>query len=275
MADSLTERRAIELNATEMADVVTRCFEGYIMPFRLDAPTFERRFRPEGLDSQASILLFDGDAPAGVCLIARQGWTSRVAAMAIAPDFRSQGVGKRLMQRVIQEAKDRKDRRLVLEVIEQNPPAIGLYESVGFAKTRRLVGYRRGAQSGSPFELREIDPAEVVRLQSVECSTDLPWDFRPETLTLKTNTVGISLDDQAYALITETPERVVLWSVFARRDHRQAGRGRTIVEAIAARNPGASLMTPVALPDDHFSEFFAALGFEHHPISQFEMELKF
>jgi len=246
------------------------------MPFVIDGPGFERRFRPEGLDTQASIVLMSGDQPAGVCLIARQGWTSRVAAMAIAPDFRAQGIGKQLMNLVIDESKARNDRRMVLEVIEQNPPAIGLYESVGMSKTRRLVGYRREPSPGLMSSLSEIDPSEVIRSQVSECDADLPWDFKPETLALKVNTVGFSLESKAFTLVSEAPnDRVIIWTLFVRKACRLQGLGTRLVEGLAAKYPDKALVMPVALPDDLAPEFFSKTGFVPPAISQFEMAISF
>ncbi|MEI7984725.1 MAG: GNAT family N-acetyltransferase [Armatimonadota bacterium] len=272
---NLTEHRAIEFTASQLAEAVTTCFEGYIMPFIIDAPAFERRFRPEGLDSQASIILKNGENPAAVCLIARQGWTSRVAAMAIAPAFRRQGVGQHLMNLVIEESRKRNDHRLVLEVIEQNPPAIGLYESVGLTKIRRLVGYRREPSQGTMTKVEIIDPSIVIRQQVIECDHDLPWDYRPETLSLKgTPMKGVTLDSEAFALITDTiPERIIIWSIFTKRANRNSGKAKKLVEAIAAMYPEKALVTPIALPDDHAPEFLRAAGFKEVDISQFEMAI--
>lgn len=275
VATGLLEKRAIEFTPTQLAEAVTECFKGYIQTFILDAEGFERRFRPEGLDTEASIILMDGDSPAAICLIARQGWTCRVAAMAIAPDFRGQGVGKSLMRKVIDEARDRGDHRIVLEVIEQNPPAIGLYESVGLKITRRLVGYRRSPMPSVAADLKEIDPLTVVRHMFTECDANLPWDFKPETLIGKSPpTLGLTIDERSFALVTNTPgERVIIWSLFTDRAYRNAGCARQLLEAIAARFTGKALVTPVALPDDLAPEFFASTGFQVNEISQYEMAL--
>lgn len=272
---NLTEHRAIEFTAEQLAETITTCFEGYIMPFVIDGMGFERRFRPEGLDSLSSVILKDGDASAAVCLIARQGWTSRVAAMAIAPAYRRQGVGQHLMNLVIDEARVRGDHRLVLEVIEQNPPAIGLYESVGLSITRRLAGYRREPSTGISAPIEFIDPSIVLREQVLECDPNLPWDFRPETLCHKgAPTKGISLEGKAFALVTDTmPERVIIWSLFTKGEYRLTGHGTQLVEAIAAQYPDKALVTPVALPDKHAPEFLASTGFKEVKISQFEMAI--
>jgi ribosomal protein S18 acetylase RimI-like enzyme len=271
----LSEHRAIEFTPAQLADAMNVCFEGYIMTFTLDAATFERRFRPEGLDTISSVIMKSGDDFAAICLIARQGWTSRVAAMAIAPNFRRMGVGQRLMQKVISEARERGDKRMVLEVIEQNPPAIALYESVGMSKIHRLAGYRREPSEGLAADLVRVDPSVVIRAQVMECPADLPWDFKAETLTLKMGILkGFSLGDEAFALISDPPgQRVIIWSLFTRKGSRRSGFGRRMVEALAALYPDAALVTSVALPDDYCPEFLSALGFAEVSISQFEMAI--
>ena len=275
ISPELNEHRAIEFTPAQLAEAITHCFEGYVMTFVLDALGFERRFRPEGLDSQSSVILKKGDEFAAICLIARQGWTTRVAAMAIAPNFRRQGVGQHLMNLVIGEAKARGDKKLVLEVIEQNPPAIKLYESVGLSITRRLAGYRREPSPGVSFVLKEVDPSEVIRRQVVECEPGLPWDYKPETLATKGVTLtGYSLEGRAFALVTNTPgERIIIWSLFTNRTERRNGLGKQLVEAIAAPYPEKALVTPVALPDTHAPEFLTAAGFSEVAISQYEMAI--
>ncbi len=272
----LSEHRAIEFTPAQLADAMNVCFEGYVMTFTLDAAAFERRFRSEGLDTISSVILKSGDAFAAICLIARQGWTSRVAAMAIAPSFRRQGVGQRLMNKVIDEARSRGDKHMVLEVIEQNPPAIALYEGVGMCKTRRLAGYRREPSVGLAADLVRIDPSAVIRAQAAECPSDLPWDFKAETLTLKVGFLkGFSLGDEAFALISDPPgQRVIIWTLFTRKGSRRSGHGRKLVEALAALYPDRALVTSVTLPDDYCPEFLTALGFAEVSISQFEMALE-
>ncbi len=47
--------------------------------------------------------------------------------MAIAPGARGQGIGLWCMDRLVDEARARGERSMVLEVIEQNDPAVRLY----------------------------------------------------------------------------------------------------------------------------------------------------
>jgi ribosomal protein S18 acetylase RimI-like enzyme len=183
----LTSRTVAECTSEEVTAAVVHCFQGYLVPMRLNAERYEARSRAENLDPFASKVYSAGQSPAAVAMIARRGWTSRLAAMAVAPDFRGRGVGKHVMKIGLKEATVRKDRAMILEVFEQNPAAVSLYTGLGFRPIRRLVGYDfkpQGADlGGSDSErLHEIDPLIVARLIATDGEPDLPWMLMPETL---------------------------------------------------------------------------------------------
>ena len=126
----------------------------------------------------------------GVALVARRGWTCRLAALAIVPEARRRGVGRWTMDRLIEEAGLRGERQMVLEVIEQNEPAVGLYRGGGFRVLRRLVGYK-AIHSGSAgpvpahaTDVREVDVREAARLVTAYGLPDLPWQVSGESLAL-------------------------------------------------------------------------------------------
>jgi RimJ/RimL family protein N-acetyltransferase len=61
--------------------------------------------------------------------------------MSVAKEYRGQGVGRRLLNELMVRAHDNGIERVELEVLENNVPAIRLYEHIGF----REEGRRRGA----------------------------------------------------------------------------------------------------------------------------------
>src|SRR5215207_5370430 len=139
--EDISRRPVAECIAAEVADALTKSFEGYVMPVHVTAQGYERRFRPENVDPFASYVYFREARPVAVVLVARRGWTSRIAAMAVAPEARGRGLGKLIMQDALDETVERGDRSVLLEVFEHNTPAVKLYESLGFRPARRLVGY--------------------------------------------------------------------------------------------------------------------------------------
>src|SRR5215210_1225766 len=180
----ISKRPVAACTAAQVTDALTKSFEGYVVPVNISAGAYERRFRPENVDPFASYAYFWKIAPVAVVLVARRGWTSRIAAMAVAPGVRGKGLGKRIMQGVIDEAVERGDRFVLLEVFEHNTPAVKLYEGLGFEPLRRLVGYhhRPGAAPDGADALSKLDPLALARVVAREGKTNLPWMLAAETL---------------------------------------------------------------------------------------------
>lgn len=255
---------------------MTRAFEGYFVPIRLDAHAFERRFRGEHLDPFASRVLFRDGAPAGALLVARRGWTSRIAGMGVAPELRGQGLGQRLLREAIAEARERGDHALLLEVIAQNTPAVRLYEGHGFRTLRRLVGYRR--QGGPPAageELTEIDPLAFARVVAREGEPDLPWMLSAETLASATLPArAFRLVDKAYALIADAAaDPIGLTAIVVPRAVRRQGWGTRLLAALEARFPGRGWAVRAIAPEELAPELFFRLGWERPELHQLEMRL--
>jgi ribosomal-protein-alanine N-acetyltransferase len=71
---------------------------------------------------------------------------AHVLNICIASDLREQGIGRRLMEFLIEQARKMGMQDMFLEVRPSNPSAIHLYESIGFAR----VGVRKGYYQASP-----------------------------------------------------------------------------------------------------------------------------
>ena len=72
---------------------------------------------------------------------------------------------------------------MVLEVIENNLPAVRLYEACGFKTERRLVGYEAMFDPfGGEAKLEEVDIGQVSRLVGIFGLDDLPWQISAESL---------------------------------------------------------------------------------------------
>lgn len=80
----------------------------------------------------------------------------QIGNFAVAPGYRKRGVGKKLMDRIMALAKERKCDSIFLEVRESNGPAKALYGSFGF----KSVGLRRDYYS-NPREAAVIMAKEI------------------------------------------------------------------------------------------------------------------
>ena len=276
--EGISERPVADCNAAQVADALTRCFEGYVMPVSVSPQGYERRFRPENVDPFASYAYFRENVPVSVILVARRGWTSRVAAMAVAPEARGRGLGKRVMQGVIGEAVARGDRSLLLEVFEHNTPAVNLYEGLGFKPLRRLVGYHHdpgGAATRIAHTLSELDPLDFARVVASEGESGLPWMLAAETLSGAVAPArAYHLDRRAYALIGNPGENtILLTALVVPRDHRRNGWATRLMMALYAEYPDKAWSIPQIVPEVLAPQFFTRCGWELQDTKQLEMVL--
>ena len=276
--DGISERPVAECPASLVADALTRSFEGYVMPVNVSAQGYESRFRPESLDPFASRVYFREGGPVAVILVARRGWTSRIAAMAVAPEVRGMGVGKQIMQGAIREAVSRGDRTVLLEVIEHNTPAVKLYRGLGFTPLRRLVGYHRrpgGATPDTADSLCELDPLDFARVAAREGEPDLPWMLAAETLSATVSPArAYYLDHHAYALLGNPGAGVItLTALVVPRADRRKGWGTRLMRALYAAFPDSRWSIPAIVPEGLAPAFFTQCGWELQEISQLEMVL--
>ena len=148
---------AYSLTFDALAALFNTAFTGYVGgDAHFTAAALAGWIAHEGIDLSLSQIVLRDDQPAGFGYIVRQGGECRLAAFGIVPSVAHQGVGKATMLDLIAQARARGDSAFHLEVIEQNPRAVSLYQGVGFEIVRRLIGCKatnppgdRGCASGN------------------------------------------------------------------------------------------------------------------------------
>jgi ribosomal protein S18 acetylase RimI-like enzyme len=129
---------------------------------------------------------------AGFTQINRRGTTDTwyISAVGVHPEFRRRGIAQKLVEAVITFVRDRGGKRLLLDVIEGNVPAINLYRKLGFENfTSNLElflkpdsaplapilpeGYHQESQNDYAWQprfelMKRITPIEVRRYEPVE-----------------------------------------------------------------------------------------------------------
>jgi ribosomal protein S18 acetylase RimI-like enzyme len=276
-ADRLTSRPVLDCSAAEQAEAMNRSFEQYIVPLRFDVASFQRRFRGENLDAEASRLWYCGDELVGVVYISRRGWTSRVAAMGLVVAARGQGLGKPMLQTAIDEARQRGDRLIMLEVFTNNPAAIRLYERLGLRITRTLSGLQRPAAPAETAadELLETDPLTVARQIARHGDANLPWMLAPETLAATTAPFVQAWQlagGAAYALVRPEADKTVLLGLVVPPEQRRQGWGRRLVRALEARYADKLLLMPCLLPPGAGQALLRHCGWQPMGLELYEME---
>jgi len=135
---------ASNFTADELAEIYNAGRVDYIVPMPMNAKRMQNYVRMYDVDLDASVVIFDKEnKPAGIGMLGirdDRGWITRLG---ISPTRRLGGMGRCMMQALIQNARDRHVRLIQLEVIEGNKPAHELFKKCGFQETRNLMVIRR------------------------------------------------------------------------------------------------------------------------------------
>jgi ribosomal protein S18 acetylase RimI-like enzyme len=262
---------------SDLVSLLNQGFEDYFIPIQFTNSAFVNMLHKDGIDLSISRILHADQEPCGMALIARRGAlrACRLAAMGIAKAVRGKGAGSWLMKELIADACGRGDREMVLEVIEQNEPAVRLYRKYGFKSVRRLIGCnRRSAEESEKSDLQEIDLQEMSQLISQHGLPDLPWQLSGESLVQMNPPVHAYRDGQVYVVISNPEaEHVVIWSLLVEREARGHRLGTKMLRGVVANLGGKTWHVPAICPEE-FEKVFERAGFEKETLSQWQMKLE-
>jgi GNAT superfamily N-acetyltransferase len=199
--------------------------------------------------------------------------------MGIAKEMRGKGAGSWFMERLIQESCERHDREMVLEVIEQNTPAVRLYQKFGFTPVRRLIGLTcqsngsLHADRDATHALEEIDLGEMGRLILQHGLPDLPWQLSGESIALLNPPARAYKKGQAYAAISNPDaEHVVIWSLLVEPNARGNHLAADMLKSVINQHPDRIWHIPAIMPEE-LGVVFERAGFQREELSQWQMRL--
>jgi ribosomal-protein-alanine N-acetyltransferase len=123
-----------------VADLARRVFSEYgeydrILPACLEDPQFH------------TLVTEQEDRPAGFCMLSIGDGIGEVVAVAVDPLWQGRGIGRQLMQAIVEDARGMGIRLLVLKTATRNLSARGMFQRVGFEETGRVAGYYTGGQT--------------------------------------------------------------------------------------------------------------------------------
>lgn len=260
----------------DLVQLLNLTFEDYLVPIHFDHSQFLTMLRKDNIDLNSSHVLLADSEPSGIALIARRGTfrASRLAGMGITREMRGKSAGSWLMGQLIKEARARNDREMVLEVIEQNKPAVRLYKKYGFQAIRRLIGWiRQDVKQDAKGDLQEVDLCEMGRLILRHGLPDLPWQLSGETIALLNPPARAFKNGQAYIAISNPDaEHVVIWSLLVEPDARGKGLAVELLENVMANHNGKTWHVPAIWPEE-LGIIFERSGFQREELSQWQMRL--
>ena len=164
---------ASDLSDGELAALFTASYDGYLVPFAVDAAAVRLLTETCDLDRAASVIAVRDGQRVGLANLGLRGRDAWVGGVGVVPAERRRGIGRRLVQALHENAREQGVERVWLEVIVENTGAIALYEQLGYAHVRELeVWSLAGAAGGEATETDAAVAHAWIREHRVERE---PW----------------------------------------------------------------------------------------------------
>jgi len=241
---------ASDLSDQDVAALFTASYEGYLVPFAVDAAAVRSLTETCDLDRAASVIAVRDGERVGLANLGLRGREAWVGGVGVVPTERRRGTGSRLMQALHENARSHGVERVWLEVIVENSGAIALYEQLGYEHVRELEVWSLAGAAGG--EANETDAAEAhawIREHRVERE---PWQRDDALLARAADARGLMVAGAAAVV------RVVGGRVSVVQIAGDEAPLRQLLEAVRRLGDTVSLLN---LPAGHpASTALAALG---------------
>ncbi len=187
-------RTAADLSDEELAELFTAAYEGYLVPFAVDAATVRFLTEAYDLDRSTSVVAVRDGERLGLANLGRRGADAWIGGVGVVPGERRRGTGRLLMEAVHEQARAHGVERIWLEVIVENTGAVALYEQLGYGHVRDLEVW---SLPGAPGAASEVDAAAAhawIREHRVERD---PWQRDDASLEKVAGARGLMVDGAA------------------------------------------------------------------------------
>ena len=271
-------------------DLIHQAFMEAFADYAMDASgTPEERLllrvRKNAVDYDLSPGLYDGDRLVGFTLIGIDDWggarSAYDAGTGIVPAFRKHGWAKRMFDHACPALRERGVERFVLEVLQQNEPAIKAYQKSGFAIARELRCYAIETEklAGLPHPAAiEVRPIDRTTFAALEASADWIPSFENrfsalEAIPEHVELTGAFVDGALAGGCAYSPALHWLLALLVDRGRRRRGVGTALMRHLGTTLVGSHpRLTALNVDGEDLGtqSFFGAVGFEPL-VDQFEM----
>ena len=229
---ALTLHSAAELSDEELATLFTAAYEGYLVPFAVDAPALRFLTETFDLDRKASRVAVRDGEHVGLANLGLRRDDAWIGGVGVVPSERRRGTGRALMEAVQDEARRRGVDRVWLEVIVENTNAVALYEQLGYANVRDVEVW---SLPGGDGDASPVDPAVAHEWIRAHRTQREPWQRDDASLAKVADARGLMVDGAA-AVVRVAGGRVSVLQL--------AGESRPLTELLAGAR---SLGDPVSV----------------------------
>jgi len=243
-----------------------------------------------GISFESSVAAYENDRMVGYTLVGIGPWKNTVSAFdittGIIKPYRSQGLASRMFDFILKKLASKGIHKFVLEVLQNNTPAIKAYEKIGFYIVRELDCFQLEFNKKKTFYKKvnglQIQSVQKDQLSPFQAFLDWPpsWENSfaaiqriPDELVL----LSAVHENRPGGLLAYYPGLNWIMCLAVDKSLRRTGIATdllsSLIEKIQDKVPLVKLLN-VLHTDDGTIQFLSRMGFEKYT-SQYEMELEF
>lgn len=161
-----------------------KAFSDYQVKMQLSLEEFSvHMLTRRGLCRELSFGVFEDDELVGITLNGLRDWSGKRTVYDICtgfvPEQRGKGLAKQVFEAMMPHLKTANVKQYLLEVLQDNTPAITLYKKAGFGVTREFACYR-GDVAQMDFSKATLCPFEIREVKDPEWNLyPTFWNFQP------------------------------------------------------------------------------------------------
>ncbi|MBT2620780.1 GNAT family N-acetyltransferase [Chryseobacterium sp. ISL-6] len=273
-------RNLVSLNITDLLSVFNLSFSDYLVPFHLTLEQLTSKINAEKIDMNFSVGAFQDDQIVGFILHAEKVEDRKRivynAGTGVTPEYRGQGLVRKMYDYIIPILQDRNTDVLTLEVIEGNEPAIRAYTNLGFKISRKLLCFKGNIETketSSEINVQQLDHFQWKTFKSF-------WDIEPSWQSsvivldqMRNDLVILGAYEMTelvgYAIFNPAIGKV--YQVAVNKENRRMGIGAKLFKVIREMSAGSvTVVNNVDDSSENTSHFLSGMGLENW-VSQFEM----
>jgi ribosomal protein S18 acetylase RimI-like enzyme len=192
-----------ETSVEKIHDAFTDAFSEYEVPLEMPLEKLVEMMKTRDLNPDFSVGCFDGEKLVVIILTGYREIAGQKVCYdggtGVIKSYQRKGIGEILLKEWLLLMKEKGVSRFVLEVLENNTPAINLYEKYDFTKTRKLECFEIEKQKLRPvpdrgFGVSVTNPATIVENEEKYSLFKPTWQNENQSiLNVKENYTLISL----------------------------------------------------------------------------------
>ena len=148
----------------ELTDAYNHTRVDYMVPMPMNARKLREYVEIYDIDMDASVVAVDGNEMLGLSMLGIREGRAWITRLGVIRSNRRHGTGTAMVDHLISQARQKKLKYIIIEVIQDNVPAQTLFEKKGFEHTRELLVLRRPPSQPKT----EAPPAQIKNLGYVE-----------------------------------------------------------------------------------------------------------